>query len=261
MKEYEGELKALRQEMDVQVGAARCGCCALWVCCQWVGSGGGHLPGSRHSMGASPPPHLFLIVLPVACTGCILYRLSVLQRQILDKLREAEKGVDKEVEEVIAERRRCRELMVSQCARQLHACCRAGLPRWCLGHCCRCSAGPCCSALLCYALRCCDVHQLSCVPSLGVLPLCCLACACSGLPPLPSLPRQEQAYGRLTGMKKEQRSKNNIFYSNRSFSRDVRKVRRDGGLGWAGLGLKQIGGRGRGCSSRAGGRAGCLAAC
>jgi hypothetical protein len=28
LKEYEGELKALRQEMDVQVGAARCGCAA-----------------------------------------------------------------------------------------------------------------------------------------------------------------------------------------------------------------------------------------
>ena len=42
--------------------------------------------------------------------------------------------------------------------------------------------------------------------------------------PVLSLPWQEQAYGRLTGMKKAQRAKNNAFYSNRSFSRDVRKV-------------------------------------
>jgi hypothetical protein len=38
--------------------------------------------------------------------------LSSMQRQILDKLRDSEKGIDKEVEEVIAERRRCKELMV-----------------------------------------------------------------------------------------------------------------------------------------------------
>ena len=35
-----------------------------------------------------------------------------LQRQILDKLREGEKSLDKEVDEVIAERRKFRELMV-----------------------------------------------------------------------------------------------------------------------------------------------------
>jgi hypothetical protein len=34
------------------------------------------------------------------------------QRQILDKLREAERRVDAEVEEIIGERRRCKELVV-----------------------------------------------------------------------------------------------------------------------------------------------------
>ena len=72
------------------------------------------------------------------------------QRQILDKLREAEKGVDKEVEEVIAERRRCRELMVSEW--RVSGCTPAAAPARVLR--CRCSAWPCCSA---YAVLCCAV--------------------------------------------------------------------------------------------------------
>ena len=39
-----------------------------------------------------------------------------MQRQILTKLREHERDIDREVEEVIAERRRCREVMVSGAA-------------------------------------------------------------------------------------------------------------------------------------------------
>lgn len=52
-------------------------------------------------------------------------------------------------------------------------------------------------------------------------------------PRLPCLPSafpapgvlQEQAYQRLSSLKKEQWSKNNLFYTNRSFSRNIRKVR------------------------------------
>ncbi|KAL4422959.1 hypothetical protein ABPG75_009156 [Micractinium tetrahymenae] len=73
------------------------------------------------------------------------------QRQILDKLREHEKDIDREVEEVITERRRCREVM-------------------------------------------------------------------------------EQAYQRLNALKKEQWSKNNMFYSNRGFSRNIRKLVEEGKL-------------------------------
>lgn len=36
---------------------------------------------------------------------------------------------------------------------------------------------------------------------------------------------QEQAYQRLNALKKEQWSKNNMFYGNRGFSRNIRKVR------------------------------------
>ena len=44
---------------------------------------------------------------------------------------------------------------------------------------------------------------------------------------------QEQAYQRMTGVKKAQWEKNNTFYTNRSFSREVRKVRLLGmGAGW-----------------------------
>ncbi|KAI7839935.1 hypothetical protein COHA_006329 [Chlorella ohadii] len=90
MKEFDGEIKALRQEMDVQ-------------------------------------------------------------RQILDKLREHERGIDAEVEEIITERRRCREVM-------------------------------------------------------------------------------EEAYQRMSSLKKAQWEKNNTFYSNRSFSRDIRKMVAEGRL-------------------------------
>lgn len=36
---------------------------------------------------------------------------------------------------------------------------------------------------------------------------------------------QEEAYQRMSSLKKAQWEKNNTFYSNRSFSRDIRKVR------------------------------------
>lgn len=73
------------------------------------------------------------------------------QRQILDKLREHERGIDAEVEEIITERRRCREVM-------------------------------------------------------------------------------EEAYQRMSALKKAQWEKNNTFYSNRSFSRDIRKMVAEGKL-------------------------------
>ena len=37
---------------------------------------------------------------------------------------------------------------------------------------------------------------------------------------------QEEAYQRMSSLKKAQWEKNNTFYSNRSFSRDIRKVGR-----------------------------------
>jgi len=40
----------------------------------------------------------------------------------------------------------------------------------------------------------------------------------------PSLLPQEEAYQRMSSLKKAQWEKNNTFYSNRSFSRDIRKV-------------------------------------
>lgn len=116
MKEFDGEIKALRQEMDVQV------------------QGGGRL----FSGGANKAPWpLSCLPAAAACSGwehgmrwlgtpwsgrsaegamsSLLRRTAVrcLQRQILDKLREHERGIDAEVEEIITERRRCREVMVS----------------------------------------------------------------------------------------------------------------------------------------------------
>jgi hypothetical protein len=202
-------------------------------------------PAGRHrSRTLAICPRLFLTCLP-ARPAVLLHcvPLSVLQRQILDKLREAEKGVDKEVEEVIAERRRCRELMVSEW--RVSGCTPAAAPARVLR--CRCSAWPCCSA---YAVLCCAVHCIVCPSSVIYLYLFFMP----GLRlPLLFLPLQEQAYGRLTGQKKEQRAKNNIFYSNRSFSRDVRKVRAGVGAG-VGKGLASkhrkclpgLGGAGRG---------------
>ncbi len=73
------------------VDSSFCACLLFFIACCSAGS-------------ILPPP------LPLA-SHCLL------QRQILDKLREHERGIDAEVEEIITERRRCREVMVRwQCS-------------------------------------------------------------------------------------------------------------------------------------------------
>lgn len=136
--------------------------------------------------------------------------LAALQRQILDKLREHEQGIDKEVEEIIGERRRCREVMVSG-------------RHWCRGW--RVQgllAGGRREALPDSAML--QLHPPLITPPADLTQPRCHLC----------LP-QEQAYQRMTGVKKAQWEKNNTFYTNRSFSREVRKVRLlwmgGGGLG------------------------------
>lgn len=42
----------------------------------------------------------------------------------------------------------------------------------------------------------------------------------------------EGAYQRMTALKKAQWERNNAFYTNRGFSRDVRKVRSPNTCGW-----------------------------
>lgn len=110
MKEYEGELKALRAEMDMQVRRRR------------QRSGGASAAAASRVRSAAPRPtpapdthtHASLVsALPLLLPPPAL---APLQRQILDKLREHEKGIDAEVEEIIGERRRCREVRAARWA-------------------------------------------------------------------------------------------------------------------------------------------------
>lgn len=155
LKEHEGDLKALRQEMDVQVGGpprprsapagmlcgtvqpsrctrcpASCDCPGRWALaprgCFCLGVS---MPASTHlsrpwplmarpwargsvcSSAALLAGRRTLATLPASAAPPPLPPAAP-QRQILTKLREHERDIDREVEEVIAERRRCREVMV-----------------------------------------------------------------------------------------------------------------------------------------------------
>lgn len=139
VKEYEGELRALRQEMDLQARATgrrgwlgrgvplpcrRRPCCCCWrlslagaaaaaVLQRLAGALAPPPPAAARPVTSTRPlpaprhPHACLSNPPPPPSPC-----SLLQRQILDKLREHERGIDKEVQEIIDERRRWRDKMV-----------------------------------------------------------------------------------------------------------------------------------------------------
>ena len=139
---------------------------------------------------------------------------SALQRQILDKLREHERGIDAEVEEIISERRRCRDVMVRRPPpghrgwprRAGAGAAQGGAVPAAAGA----GAGPACWAAPAARLR---------VPITKLRRHNCFTPA-----PAPALALQEEAYQRMSALKKAQWERNNTFYSNRAFSRDVRKV-------------------------------------
>lgn len=64
-----------------------------------------------------------------------------------------------------------------------------------------------------------------CWPVRGLLQVIAVVKGSPGSVRFPRVP-QEEAYQRMSALKKAQWEKNNTFYSNRSFSRDIRKVGR-----------------------------------